>query len=107
MSYTPHLITPFINSGISRYLKPFLIGDEAFEVLSDAYPWRGTIRKREGNSLLGTLPAGDKPIQGLKNWVSPSSFSEILIAFSRTKSYIWNGTAFQDITFTAAGPGAA
>lgn len=100
MQYEPHLITPFEKSGLSKYYKPFLIGEEAFPVIEDAYPYRGNIRKREGFRLLGTFPNGDAPVQGLKNWVNPSTLSETLIGFSQTKSYVYNTSSllFVDIT---------
>lgn len=51
MSYQPLLIAPF-QSGLQRYFKPFLIGDDAFEELSNAYTWRGVVKKRDGFDLL-------------------------------------------------------
>jgi hypothetical protein len=103
MAYEPHLISPFTDSGLKDRFKPFLIGNTAFPSISDAYAWRGRVRKREGFSLLSTLPTS--PVQGLKNWVNPSTLAQSLIAYSTTKSYLFNGVSntFADITFNAAG----
>lgn len=54
MSYEPRMIAPF-GSGLNRYYKPWLIGEDAFPNLTDAYPYRGSIRKREGFDLLGVI----------------------------------------------------
>ena len=47
-------IAPFdSNSGLQRNVKPFMITDEAFASLNNAYAWRGRIRKRFGSRWLG------------------------------------------------------
>lgn len=47
-------IAPFDNrSGLQRNVKPFMITDEAFENLNNAYAWRGRVRKRFGSRWLG------------------------------------------------------
>lgn len=48
----PYLIAP-IGSGIRRDLEPFLIPEDSFETLEDAYVWRGRLKKRWGYSLMG------------------------------------------------------
>jgi len=101
MGYEPNLITPFVDSGLKKYFKPFIIGPTAFPQISDAYPWRGSVRKREGYRLLASLPAGDAPVQGLKNWINPTTLNPTLIAFSLIKSYIFSAGVFSDITFFA------
>jgi len=55
MSYDASLIAPY-QSGLSKYYKPFLIGNDAFTSLINCYSWRGFIKKREGSSVLGRLP---------------------------------------------------
>lgn len=110
MSYEPRLITPFKN-GLVKYYKPWLIAEDAFPSLFNAYAWRGSVRKREGYNFFGNLPGGDAPVQGLKNWIDPANLTKTLVAYSRLKSYIWNATlmlpVFQDITFLADPPGQA
>jgi hypothetical protein len=41
------------NSGLEKDLKPFMIPDDAFAQLNNAYCWRGRIRKRFGTRWLG------------------------------------------------------
>lgn len=105
MGYEPRLITPFVDSGLSKFFKPFLVKDEAFPDIQNAYPWRGSVRKREGFRLFASLPGGDSPVQALKSWVNPSTLAQVLVAFSTTKSYVYNtGTqTFNNITFDGGG----
>jgi hypothetical protein len=104
MTYEAKLIAPFDGGGLETYYKPWLIGQEAFPIIEDAYAWRGTVRKREGFVLLGTLPT--TPVQGLTTYFVPSSGDESLIAFSKTKAYRFNNTTgvFDNIsTFQTSG----
>lgn len=55
MTYEVTLIAPY-QSGLSKYYKPFLIGNDAFVDLVNAYSQRGTIKKREGSTILARLP---------------------------------------------------
>lgn len=54
MSLTPHLITGYA-AGLVTNKKPFLIPDQAWQRLFNAYVWRERVKKREGLSLLGRL----------------------------------------------------
>ena len=54
MSYQPFLIAnPRV--GLERDLEPFLIPQDAYPELEDAYLWRGRIKKKQGYSLLARL----------------------------------------------------
>lgn len=99
MGFEPRLIAPFDGGGLQKYYKPWIIGQEAFPLIEDAYAWRGSVRKREGFFLLGSLPAG--PVQGLLNYIVPANGDEQLIAFNTTQSFLWNSstTAFDNISF--------
>lgn len=100
MSFEPRLIAPYEDqSGLSQYFKPWIIGDQAFPVLENAYILRGTVRKRDGYDLLGTVPT--TPVMGLCTRIIPNTLDEQLIAFSTTRSYLFNtGTGvFDDISF--------
>lgn len=46
------LIAPF-NSGLQTNLKPFMIPDDAFQTLQNAYVFRGRVRKRFGSYYTG------------------------------------------------------
>lgn len=54
MSFSQLLIAPF-QSGLSEYFKPFLIGNDAFTTLQNAYSWRGVVKKRDGYEFLGRI----------------------------------------------------
>jgi hypothetical protein len=47
------LIAPF-NTGLQRDLRPWLIMDDAFSTLENAYVFRGRVRKRPGSSFMNT-----------------------------------------------------
>lgn len=104
MGYEPRLIT-FFNNGLVKKFKPWLISNDAFPDISNAYPWRGVVKKREGYQFFAALPGGDAPVQGLKNWINPSTLSQTLVAFSITKSYAYDPllNIFVDISFLASG----
>jgi hypothetical protein len=50
-----YLIAPF-NSGLQKNIEPWLLPEDAFSTLEDAYVWRGRVKKRFGVSLLGSTP---------------------------------------------------
>lgn len=52
MAFDRFMIAP-INTGLQTNLKPWLIPDDAFESLINAYVFRGRIRKRFGTTLSG------------------------------------------------------
>lgn len=54
MAFDRFFIAPF-ETGLQKNLKPFLIMDDAFETLNNAYVFRGRIRKRFGSKLMGAL----------------------------------------------------
>jgi hypothetical protein len=53
MAFDRFLIAP-INSGLQTNLKPWLINDDAYAVLRNAYVFRGRTRKRFGSQLMGS-----------------------------------------------------
>lgn len=53
MQFDRFLIAPF-ESGLRTNVKPFLIPEDAFERLDNAYVFRGRVRKRFGSRYLGT-----------------------------------------------------
>lgn len=50
--YTPALISEF-KTGISTYLQPWIRPQDAFEPLTNAYIYRGTVNKRAGSTQYG------------------------------------------------------
>ena len=53
MAYDRFLIAP-INTGLETDVRPFLIPDDAFARLQNAYVFRGRVRKRFGSRLMNT-----------------------------------------------------
>ncbi len=59
-SLIPFYITAF-DKGLINNKKPFLIPDEAFATLENAYVWRDRVLKRQGLKLLGRLRRNIEP----------------------------------------------
>lgn len=57
MAFDRFLIAP-LQTGLQTDLRPFLIPDDAFEVLENAYVFRGRVRKRFGSFLMGSGTSG-------------------------------------------------
>ena len=53
MPFDRFLIAP-INSGLQKNLRPWLIPDDAFDYLQNAYVFRGRVKKRFGSTFMGT-----------------------------------------------------
>jgi hypothetical protein len=53
MPYDRFLIAP-INTGLQTDLRPWLIPDDAFQLLNNVYVFRGRVRKRFGGRLMGS-----------------------------------------------------
>jgi len=53
MSVKSYLIAPF-QTGLEKDKQPWLLTEDAFEILEDAYIWRGRVKKRYGTSLIGS-----------------------------------------------------
>lgn len=69
MAYDKFLIAP-LNSGLDTSLKSWMTQDDSFERLSNAYVFRGRIRKRFGGRLSG---------QGATNDIQRSLYSRLAI----------------------------
>ena len=54
MNFQPVLISSF-NSGLTKDKKPYLLIDDAFQQLKNAYAYRGSVKKRDGIKLVGRL----------------------------------------------------
>lgn len=52
MALQPYLIAPFA-SGLVNNQEPWLLPEDAFERLDNAYVWRGRVKKRFGTSFMG------------------------------------------------------
>lgn len=52
MAVKSYLIAPF-QTGLEKDKQPWLLTEDAFEILEDAYIWRGRLKKRYGYELIG------------------------------------------------------
>ncbi len=55
MTYVPYMVAPS-DSGVSKYLKPWLQPDQALSDMQDCYCYRGVIQKRTGFFLYDIFP---------------------------------------------------
>lgn len=55
MTYTPFMVAP-LGTGVSKYLKPWLQPEDAFQDMQDCFQYRGQIQKRYGYNLYGVFP---------------------------------------------------
>jgi len=81
MGYEPFYISNYEqDSGLENYFESFLLPEKAFPKLEDAYCWRGKIKRRGGNFLLGRLrrllAAYVLPVTGAGNYAN----ADILVA---------------------------
>src|ERR1700758_1731894 len=44
-----------IGKGLKTYFLPFNIDNDSFPVLRNAYQWRGRVKRKRGNELIGRL----------------------------------------------------
>lgn len=109
MTTQSFLIGP-IKDGLRKEVKPYAIPEDAFEVLINAYQWRGRIVRRPGYKSLGRLANGT-PVMGLRTRELFGIKLQELVAFDTTQSYhlaagsfvplpstmptIWSGTDYQ------------
>jgi len=49
------LVVGNVSKGLSNYLTPFNIDNDAFPTLFNAYQWRGRVKRKRGTKLLGRL----------------------------------------------------
>lgn len=58
MAFDRFMIAP-LNSGLQNDVKPFLVPDDAYAQLQNAYVWRSRLRKRFGSTLMnGSVDSG-------------------------------------------------
>lgn len=61
MGYQPLFIGP-LNEGLRKDLQPFLLPNEAFPALENAYEFRGTVYKKGGSEPFGALGVRDETL---------------------------------------------
>lgn len=95
----PYLISEF-KTGISTYLEPWIRPQDAFEPLTNAYIYRGTVNKRAGYTLYGNQLADHNPVMGIMRFVDETTGAISLLVASTVNLYLYDpGTN----TFIAVG----
>lgn len=92
MTTQSFLIGP-VNDGLRKDVKPYAIPEDAFEVLTNAYQWRGRIKRRLGYTALGKLFNGT-PVMGLRTRELFGINLQELIAFDTTNAYLFSAGSF-------------
>jgi hypothetical protein len=82
-----------IKDGLRKDLRPYAIPEDAFEVMTNAYQWRGRVVRRPGYSLVGNLANGT-PVMGLRTRELFGLGLQELIAFDTTQAYHLSGGVF-------------
>lgn len=88
-----------IGQGLRKDLKPFAIPEDSFEVLRNAYQFRGRIVRKTGYELLGRLTLDgitfpELPVMGLKTRELPGINIQNLIGFDTRNAYTYSGGSF-------------
>lgn len=68
------LVISGINTGLQTNVEPFLINNDSFPILNNAYVWRKRVLRKRGNALLGRLQI-DLINQNLGNTDGAGNFS--------------------------------
>lgn len=94
MTSSKFMIGP-IPEGMRKDVKPWALVENAFEVLTNAYQFRGRIIRRKGYKLLGRLTISPgvykkTPVMGLKTRELFVLGQQQLIAFDTTNAYEYN-----------------
>lgn len=95
MTTQSFLIGP-IKEGLRKDVKPYAIPEDAFDVLTNAYQFRGRVIRRPGYKLLGNLANGT-PVMGLRTRELFGIDQQQLIAFDTTQAYNFTGTSFSPL----------
>lgn len=109
MTSQSFLIGP-VKEGLRKDVKPFAIPEDAFEILNNAFQWRGRVIRRYGYTSLDpansastrlspdgiTFPGN--PVMGLRTRELFGIDQQDLIGFDTTSAYRWTGTAFNTLS---------
>ena len=95
MTTSNFLIAP-VNDGLRKDVKPFATPEDSFQMLLNAYQYRGRIRRRRGYRGLGGSGqqlANKLPVMGLRTQELFALGLQALIAFDTTNAYLYNTTS--------------
>ena len=109
MTYSPLTISGF-KAGLTQQREEFLLPDDAYPVLENAYVWREQLVQKSGVQLLGRLQRNIVNNLGLGNTNDSSisfttTFADILttLGFTETNAEIVPGSVVITVTGSAAG----
>jgi hypothetical protein len=93
VTYTPYLISAF-TTGLDTVIQPWILPQDAFTEIVNAYLYKGVIIKRSGMVKFGTMiydpdVVGTLPIMGIKTFVDTNNASQLLI-FDTKRAAIFN-----------------
>lgn len=82
-----------IGDGLRKDLKPWATPEDSWDVLINAFQFRGRIVRRPGYVKMGVLANGT-PVMGLRTKEDFGVNTQTLVAFDTTNAYEWDGTTF-------------
>jgi len=93
MSYQPYLISQF-RTGVDTEVQPWILPQDAFQVLLNGFIEHGMVSKRAGMEFFGRMvydndPAPTNPIMGIKTFVDTNNTLQLLI-FDTKRAAIYN-----------------
>jgi hypothetical protein len=93
MSYVPYLISAF-TTGLDTVVQPWILPQDAFTEIVNAYIHHGVIIKRQGMQLFGIMVHSDDPdpglpIMGIKTFIDTTNTNQLLI-FDTKRAAIFN-----------------
>jgi hypothetical protein len=86
--YKPYRIAEF-KTGTYSYLQPWIRPADAFEPLTNAYIYRGTVNKRAGMSQFGNTLADNNPVMGIMQYIAQNGTISLVVA-STVNLYVYN-----------------
>jgi hypothetical protein len=99
----PKLIANYA-SGLNQVYKPWIMPEDAFPTLNNAYVWRGNILKRQGYASISDpsqpTPLAPGPVMGLVTRLDAENGDPNLVAFNTTNAYSYDPVSklFTDIS---------
>lgn len=93
MAFKPYPIVA-TKTGLQNNLEPWLLPQDAFTKLENAYLYHAYITKRKGYTLFGSLSTN--PVTGIYMYFASNGTSELL-AMDTTSLYKYDGTQFNNI----------
>lgn len=104
MSVKPYLISGY-ETGKETDLEPWLLPEEAFPIIEDAYSWRKRVKRRPGNDFLGRLVQQASQIYPLAITNADITYTNTTALFNLPVRPFSVTISFDSITITDDGQG--